>query len=418
LDSTRPTAPGSVFNDDLALAYKLLQSVSPAVTTTRRRVLIADEHFTTGNLKLAESLCKELWEAEQHTPMLTAMLGEIFLLRNRPSEAEPLLREALDDQGGNPRLLGSLAECLRRSDRLAEAAALYQKLGRFAFSDKLRRLADGGWYLLPAAARADLPWVSHAELPSVEVALNGVQGHFLLDTGVGEALVDPALALSAKVETFGEESIYFPSGPSGEVAHALIDCMALGELNIGRVPAQIHAIRQTFANLLPFPVDGILGTGLFSRLPTTLDYRNRRLRIGDGERLTSGTPFYLAGEQYPLVDARINDQVDTLLFLDTGMMGAAVGLPFSTAEEAGVEVARDIEGAGFGISSAMRARPFICRSLAVAGAERMGLPGMLIGNFRLEHQFGFRIGGLLGDGFVNTGALTLDFGTMHLALKS
>jgi hypothetical protein len=248
LDSTRPTAPGSVFNDDLALAYKLLQSVSPAVTTTRRRVLIADEHFTTGNLKLAESLCKELWEAERHTPMLTAMLGEIFLLRNRPSEAEPLLRKALNDQGGNPRLLGSLAECLRRSDRLAEAAALYQKLGRFAFSDKLRRLADGGWYL------------------------------------------------------------------------------------------------------------------------------------------TSGTPFYLAGEQYPLVDARINDQVDTLLFLDTGMMGAAVGLPFSTAEEAGVEVARDIEGAGFGISSAMWARPFIGRSLTVAGAERMGLPGMLIGNFRLEHQ--------------------------------
>jgi hypothetical protein len=34
---------------------------------------------------------------------------------------EPLLRKALDDQGGNPRLLGSLAKCLRRSDHLAEA---------------------------------------------------------------------------------------------------------------------------------------------------------------------------------------------------------------------------------------------------------------------------------------------------------
>ena len=42
---------------------------------------------------------------------------------------------------------------------------------------------------------------------------------------------------------------------------------------------------------------------------------------------------------------------------------------------------------------------------------------MLIGHFRLENQFGFRIGGLLGDVFVNAGALTLDFGTKHLALK-
>jgi hypothetical protein len=51
----------------------------------------------------------------------TAILGEIFLLGNRPAEVEPLLRKALDDQGGNPRLLGSLAKCLRRSDHLAEA---------------------------------------------------------------------------------------------------------------------------------------------------------------------------------------------------------------------------------------------------------------------------------------------------------
>jgi hypothetical protein len=42
---------------------------------------------------------------------------------------------------------------------------------------------------------------------------------------------------------------------------------------------------------------------------------------------------------------------------------------------------------------------------------------MLIGNFRLEHQFSFHVGGLLGDGFVNIGALTLDFGTMHLTLE-
>jgi hypothetical protein len=64
----------------------------------------------------------------------------------------------------------------------------------------------------------------------------------------------------------------------------------------------------------------------------------------------------------------------------------------------------------------MPARPFMCRSLEAAGARRTDLPGMLIGHFRLEHQLGFQIGGLLGDGFVSAGALTLDFAAMRVAL--
>jgi hypothetical protein len=139
--------------------------------------------------------------------------------------------------------------------------------------------------------------------------------------------------------------------------------------------------------------------------------------MGFGERLVDGTPLYLAADQYPLVHGRINEQVETLLFLDTGMIGAAAALPFSTAEAANVEVARHIESAGFGVSSAMRARPFLCRSLEAAGARLTDLPGMLIGNFRLEHQFRFHIGGLLGDSFVNVGTLTLDFDTMRVALE-
>ena len=404
-------------NDDLALPFPPFQSVTPHVTSDQRRVLIADEHFTAGHLRLAESLCIELWEEKIRSPMLTAVLGEIQLLRNRTAEAEPLLRKAVDQQGGNPRLIASLAECLRRSDRLAEAAELYRNLGRIAFADKLRRLADGGQYLLPDSTPVTVPWAPHAELPLVEVHVNGVNGHFLMDTGVGETLIDPALARDGKVETSGVETIHFPSGPSGQVSHAIIDSLSLGRFGVGRVPAQVLATREVFAGLLPFPVDGIIGTGLFSRMPTTLDYGERRLRMGLGERLADGTPLYLAADQYPLVDAQINNRLETLLFLDTGMIGAAVTLPFSAAEAADVEVARHIESAGFGVSSAMRARPFICRSLEAAGVRLKDLPGMLIGNFRLEHQFRFHIGGLLGDGFVNTGALTMDFGTMRVALK-
>lgn len=56
-------------------------------------------------------------------------------------------------------------------------------------------------------------------------------------------------------------------------------------------------------------------------------------------------------------------------------------------------------------------------SLPGAGVDRCDLPGMLMGHFGLEQRFGFHIGGLLGDGFVNAGALTLDFGAMRLMLR-
>ena len=76
------------------------------MTSDQRRVLIADEHLTAENLQLAESLCIELWEEKIRSPMLTAILGEILLLRNRPAEAEPL-RKAVDQQCRNPRLIAS-----------------------------------------------------------------------------------------------------------------------------------------------------------------------------------------------------------------------------------------------------------------------------------------------------------------------
>lgn len=398
------------------LAYPSAQRSQSAVTSPQRRLHDAEGYLSAGRPRHGETLCRELRDEGFRSPALDSLFGEILLLRNRPDESESLLRRALAEQGGNPRLVASLAECLRRSDRLGEAADLYRRLGRGGLADKLRYLANGGWYLLPPDAAADLPWLPDAEFPVVEVSVNGEGGHFLLDTGVGETLIDPDLARRAMVRPLGVESIQFPSGPAGRVEHGVVDWMGVGGLAVERVPAQIHPTRDVFSGLLPFPVDGILGTGLFSRLPTTIDYRGRRLRMGRGEALSEGVPFYLAGDQYPLVEARINGTVDTLLFLDTGMIGAALGLPFSTAEAADVEVAAGIAGAGFGIASEMPARPFLCRSLEAAGARRTDLPGMLIGHFRLEHQLGLHVGGLVGDGFVNAGALTLDFTAMHVAL--
>jgi hypothetical protein len=42
---------------------------------------------------------------------------------------------------------------------------------------------------------------------------------------------------------------------------------------------------------------------------------------------------------------------------------------------------------------------------------------MLLARFRLEHQFGFRIGGLLGDGFIGKGRLRIDFAAMRVSVE-
>jgi len=156
-------------------------------------------------------------------------------------------------------------------------------------------------------------------------------------------------------------------------------------------------------------VDGVIGTGLFSRLHSTLDYQTRTLRLDAGRRLHDGEPLYLAGEQYPLVEARLNDRLDTLLFLDTGMSGTAIALPLSSARLAEVDVALDARGTGYGVGSTLDAHPMRCREVQAAGSIQRNIEGMLMANFALERRFGFRIGGLLGDGFVNRGVLELDF---------
>ncbi len=265
-----------------------------------------------------------------------------------------------------------------------------------------------GWYRLSGAG-AEIPWLPDSELPAVEVLVNGSPARLILDTGVGETLLDRGIAERLGLESLGVERIHFPAGPAGEVHHGILSELQLDALLVSGVPVQIHPVRESFAGLLPFPVDGVLGTGLFSQVQTSLDYPSRRLRLSPGRRLTTGEPLYLAGEQYPLVEARLNDRLDTLLFLDTGMSGAALALPLSTARLANVDLALGQEGAGYGVGHVLEAQPIRCRSLSAAGRTRRDLAGMLIRGFKLERRFGFRIGGLLGDGFVRGGLLELDF---------
>ncbi len=375
---------------------------------TDRRLKTAAELFANGRFAAAGGLADVLWQEGDRSPELGTLRGELALLGNRLGEAETALRGALQALEGHPRLLAMLAETLRRGDWLAEAAEIYRGLGRAGMANKIEALAPRGAYRL-AGEQAHVRWLEGTGLPAVVARVNGREASLILDTGVGETLLDAALAREIGVAVHGAERIHFPSGPAGVVEHGILDWLQLGGLDVEAVPVQLHEIRAAFAELLPFPVDGVIGTGLFSRLHTTLDYHTRALRLDSGRRLDDGEPLYLAGEQYPLVGARLNDRLDTQLFLDTGMSGATIALPLSTARLAEVDVALEARGTGYGVASTLDAHPMRCREVRAAGSIQHDVDGMLMAAFTLERRFGFRIGGLLGDGFVNRGVLELDF---------
>jgi hypothetical protein len=381
-----------------------------------RRLKTAAELFAGGRLTAASELAGILWAEGERAPELAVLYGELALLGGRVDHAEMALRLALEAMEGHPRLPGLLAVCLCRAGRLAEAAGLYRRLGRLGLAEKLARLATSGWYRASGAG-AEIPWLLDSDLPAVEALVDGVPARFILDTGVGETLLDRGIAGRLGLESLGAERIHFPAGPAGEVDHAILDVLELGSLRVNDLPVQIHPVRQGFAGLLPFPVDGVLGTGLFSQVQTSLDYPGRCLRLSPGRRLGGGAPLFLGGEQYPLVEARLNDRLDTLLFLDTGMSGAALAVPLSIARLADVDLALGRAGAGYGVGQSLQAQPIRCRSLNAAGSTQQDLPGMLLRSFKLERRFAFRIGGLVGDGFVRAGCLELDFASGLVRLQ-
>jgi hypothetical protein len=342
------------------------------------------------------------------------------VLRNQTHAAEPLLVAALAEAPESVRLCGLLAKTYRRAGRLLEAAGLYRDLHRPALAAKLAA-TGGDWYrLTPPTAPVTLPWLGESGPAMIEARVgDGQVRRFLIDTGVGETLLDRHLASAVGVTPFGDEAIHFPAGPAGRVEHGLLSRLALGDLVIEGVPVQVYDTRTAMAGLLPLPVDGVIGSGLLSRLPVALDYARRELRLGDatgGDGGETGSPFYWAADQYPLVPARLNDRLDTLLFLDTGVSGTAFGLSLSSAQAAEVELVDPTKGGGYGVQHQFHAHALRCQSLSAAGHTRQNLIGMLLQPFRLEHRFGFRIGGLLGDGFIDGRCLWLDFIRTRIAI--
>lgn len=395
--------------------------MSASMMDPKRRFESAAELFAGGRLSPARGLADALWLEGDRSPGLAALRGELALLSGRLHEAEEALGLALGPAPEDARLRGLLAETLLRADRLAAAAGLFHGLGRRAFATKLAHCARlAGWYRLAADTRGAVrvPWMLETRAPMVEARVDGRPVNLLIDIGVGETLLDARLAREIGVRTFGSEQIQFSAGAAGVIEHGVLERLSLPgsasaggatSLELGTVPVALHETRAAFGESLPVPVDGILGVGVLARFLTTLDYRERVLILDPEGRLAGGVPLYLGGEHHALVESRLNDRTDCLLLLEPGMSGHAVTLPLATARLTDLDLSLSTGSGAYGVAANRQAHPITLREVSALGVTRRNMPGILTRTFEPERRLGLRVGGLLGQGFVDRAALLLDF---------
>jgi len=166
------------------------------------------------------------------------------------------------------------------------------------------------------------------------------------------------------------------------------------------------------------PVHGVLGIGVLSQFCSTIDYANGVLKLEPTVAATPGAPgepMLLAGDHFVLARGQVGD-VQGLLFVDTGLAGAAYAGPTSVLKELGVKLgAGAIEGVGGG--GKVSVTPFVLDRLALGKLVRSDVVG-IAGAFpeSLEYAHGCRIVGIVSHAFFSRGTLRLDFTNMRLGL--
>ena len=111
-----------------------------------------------------------------------------------------------------------------------------------------------------------VPFERLNHLVTVPAAVNGVEGRFGLDTGIGVTLVSTRLAEAAGCEPTGETFLgRRMSGQEVEVPLARARAMRFG-------PVEHDELTVGVIDFGEIPVDGFLALGFFGGVPFTFDY--------------------------------------------------------------------------------------------------------------------------------------------------
>lgn len=383
----------------------------------------ADALFTQGEFEKADAAYAA---AADGGPKALRRRGQIRLFANDWDGAETLLRQALAADPKDSAAAAAMGELESRRGRFQLASVWFKRAGRMGPASGHALFGADTPYQVTRTPRgaAAIPFVQTDPLPVVMATVNGREGLFILDTGAHEVALDPNFAKAAGVQTAqtGGQAV-FAGGRTAEVKAGKIARFAFGPLEIANVPATLVPTTAFSAVTGGKPVAGVIGTGLFSRFRTTIDYPKGRLILSapagnsaEARAPTASIRFWHIGTHYLLAQGQLRDAPATMFFIDSGLAGFAFTAPESSLRAAGIPVPTPTgDKGGIGQSAAAE---FKIDALRLGSFRRTDLSG-LYGPFPppIENGLGVRVGGLISHQFFRPYAVTFDFKRMVVELR-
>ena len=401
----------------------------------------ADRLFQAGKFDAAGKHYSKIVAQNPKDHSAILRLGRIALLSNRLDEAQKWLEKAKTLQPDDTDAKVMLAEVFYRRDDFQKAAASLNGVdvsnNKLIISQyptlnvaKLESFKGQKPYDLQGNGESTLlKFVRTEPLPIVNVRVNGGdEVTFFIDTGGSEVALDTDFAKELGVPQFGAVQGTFSGGQHQEVKLGRIESLAVGDWTVKNLPVGMLPLRQLSEGLGVKQINGIIGTTLFYHFLATMDYPRGELVLrrktaknleefkkSAGKRVT--VPIWMASDHFMVGWGRVETLPPTLLFVDTGLVGAGVKLAESVIKEAGIKLEQNkaFEGAGGGGS--LKIVPYTVHQLSFGDIKEQNVGGLYDGPFPWENKFGFHLAGMFGHDFFKPYAVTFDFQNMEIFLQ-
>src|SRR5712672_1093307 len=139
--------------------------------------------------------------------------------------------------------------------------------------------------------------------------------------------------------------------------------------------------------VLSFPGDDGLSARRACAAPERRQELGRVTAKSSGKRVT--VPIWIASDHFMVGWGRVETLPPTLLFVDTGLVGAGVKLAESVIKEAGVKLEENRAAEGAGGGGTLKIVPYTVHQLSFGDIKEENVPGLYDGPFPWHYMFGF-----------------------------
>jgi Aspartyl protease/Tetratricopeptide repeat len=416
-------------------------TADPTAQPKQSETASADQLFQAGKFSDAGKLYSKIVAQNPKDDSAILQLGRIALLSNRLDDAQKWLQKAITLKPGDADAKVMLSQVFYRRDDFQKAAAALNGvdvssnklvIDQYPTSNVAMLESFKGqtpYELQGGGTNTHVKFVKTDPLPIVNVRVNGgKEVTFFIDTGASVVTLDTEFAKELGVPQFGGIQGTFSGGQHTEVQIGRIESLTLDDLTVKNLPTAMLPLRQLSEGFGVKQIDGIIGTTLFYHFLTTMDYPHGELVLrrkdartleefkkSPGKRVT--VPIWMASDHFMVGWGRVETLPPSLLFVDTGLMGAGVKLAESVIKEAGIQLEENRAAQGAGGGGTLRIVPYTVHQVSLGDIKEENVQGVYDGPFPFENMFGFHLAGMVGHEFFRPYAVTFDFQNMQIFLQ-